>query len=69
MKCVNVDSTKCSGRRREQWPHYNASALAPATTMEHEATPAAFREQLDGSYKRVPYLNIYECDPCDTSPH
>lgn len=30
-------------------------------------TPAAFREQLDGSDKRAPYLNIYECDPFGTS--
>lgn len=46
----------------EQWPQYNSVSRCRAAT-----TPAAFREQLDGSDKRVPYLNIYECDPFGTS--
>lgn len=52
------------GALGEQWPQHNSvsrQAAEPATT------PAAFREQLDGSDKRVPYLNIYECDPFGTS--
>ncbi|CAG5021855.1 unnamed protein product [Parnassius apollo] len=41
----------------------NGLATIQALAMSRAATPAAFREQLDGFDKRVPYLNIYECDP------
>lgn len=46
---------------------WSAGTMASLQYKLRAATPAAFREQLDGSDKRVPYLNIYECDPFGTS--
>lgn len=55
---VVVYRRRCSagGCGQEQWRAERA-----------RATPVAFREQLDGSDKRVPNLNIYERDPFGTS--
>ncbi|CAB3249953.1 unnamed protein product [Arctia plantaginis] len=39
-----------------------ATLLYKLSQWSWATTPAAFREQLDGSDKREPYLNIYECD-------
>lgn len=54
--------------RHQAQPNNGLSIIVSRAELRSPATtPAAFREQLDGSDKRVPYLNIYECDPFGTS--
>lgn len=43
------------------------ASLYNIVVRSRRATPAAFREQLDGSDKRVSNLNMYEYEPVGTS--
>lgn len=75
--CISI-ILSCNEHGESWFMNYDIAKISPeveapspmlrAELRRAAATPAAFREQLDGSDKRVAYLNIYECAPFGTSP-